>query len=152
MVFIGIIVLLAAVDLCIKKAIEEQEESSFPKELNGTGGRIVLHKNHNPGFSFGFLKEKPEYVKMVPLAVASFIGGGLVWMLPKKGNIADKLALSVTLGGAVSNLYDRLVRDYVVDYFSIQWKKLKDVVFNLGDIFVFAGSLILLLWELFCKK
>ena len=39
-----------------KKAIEEQEESSFPKELNGTGGRIVLHKNHNPGFSFGFLK------------------------------------------------------------------------------------------------
>ena len=41
MVFIGIIVLLAAVDLCIKKAIEEQEESSFPKELNGTGGRIV---------------------------------------------------------------------------------------------------------------
>lgn len=48
MVFIGIIVLLAAVDLCIKKAIEEQEESSFPKELNGTGGRIVLHKNHNP--------------------------------------------------------------------------------------------------------
>ena len=70
----------------------------------------MLHKNHNPGFSFGFLKERPEYVKMVPLAVASFIGGGLAWMLPKKGNLADKIALSVTLGGAVSNLYDRLMR------------------------------------------
>ena len=29
---------------------------------------------------------------------------------------------------------------YVVDYFSIQWKQLKKVVFNLGDIFIFAGS------------
>ena len=54
MVFIGIIVLLAAVDLCIKKAIEEQEESSFPKELNGTGSKIMLHKNHNPGFPLDF--------------------------------------------------------------------------------------------------
>lgn len=148
MVFIGIIVLLAAVDLCIKKAIEEQEESSFPKELNGTGGKIMLHKNHNPGFSFGFLKERPEYVKMVPLAVASFIGGGLAWMLPKKGKLADKIALSVTLGGAVSNLYDRLVRDYVVDYFSIQCGRLKRAVFNLGDMFIFFGAGMLLVLEL----
>ena len=148
MVFIGIIVLLAAVDLCIKKAIEEQEESSFPKELNGTGGKIMLHKNHNPVLSFGFLKERPEYVKMVPLAVASFIGGGLAWMLPKKGNLADKIALSVTLGGAVSNLYDRLVRDYVVDYFSIQCGRLKRVVFNLGDMFIFFGAGMMLVLEM----
>ena len=75
---------------------------------------------------------------MVPLAVASFIGGGLVWILPKKGISLIKLALSVTLGGAVSNLYDRL-RDYVVDYFSIQFGRLKRVVFNLGDMFIFFG-------------
>mgnify|MGYP004557310627 CR=1 FL=1 len=40
-------------------------------------------------------------------------------------------------------LYDRLKRGYVVDYFSIQCGKLKKVVFNLGDIFVFLGSGIL---------
>ena len=40
---------------------------------------------------------------------------------------------------SLSDLY-RLKRGYVVDYFSIQWKKLKKVVFNLGDIFIFAGS------------
>lgn len=148
MVFIGIIVLLAAVDLCIKKAMEEQEPSDFPKELEGTGGRIMLHKNHNPGFSFGFLKERPEYVKMVPLAVASFIGGMLAWLLPRKGHLADKLALSVLLGGAVSNLYDRLVRNYVVDYFSIQCGRLKKVVFNLGDMFIFLGAGMMLALEL----
>ena len=49
-------------------------------------------------------------------------------------------ALTLVLAGGASNLYDRLKRGYVVDYFSIQWKKLKKVVFNLGDIFIFAGS------------
>lgn len=125
MVFIGIIALLAALDLLIKSAIEDQEEACFPKELEGSGGKIMLHKNHNAGFSFGYFKEHRSMVQMVPLAVASFIGGMLVSLLQRKGNILEKLALSVALGGAVSNLYDRLVRHYVVDYFSIQYGKLK---------------------------
>ena len=55
----------------------------------------------------------------------------------------QKLGIAMILGGALSNLYDRLVRRYVVDYFSIQCGKLKEIVFNLGDIFVFLGSGIL---------
>ena len=55
----------------------------------------------------------------------------------------QKIGIAIILGGAISNLYDRLVRRYVVDYFSIQCGKLKEVVFNLGDIFVFLGSGIL---------
>ena len=89
---------------------------------------------------------------MLPLSVICGLAGYLAALLPQKGKKVQKLGIAMILGGALSNLYDRLVRRYVVDYFSIQWKKLKDVVFNLGDIFVFAGSLILLLRELFCKK
>ena len=55
---------------------------------------------------------------------------------------------SAILGGAISNLYDRLVKGYVVDYFSIEFKRLKKVIFNLGDIFVFLGSLVFLIGEL----
>ena len=29
------------------------------------------------------------------------------------------------MGGALSNLYDRVMRGYVVDYFTIEWKSLK---------------------------
>jgi signal peptidase II len=148
MIFIGIIVLLAAVDLFIKSSIEEQEESQFPKELKGSNGKVLLYKNHNAGFSFGFLKDRPEVVQMIPLVVAAFIGGMLGGLLKTKGRIADKLALSIVLGGAVSNLYDRLFRHYVVDYFSLQFGKLKKVVFNLGDIFIFLGAAIYLIVEL----
>lgn len=148
MIFIGIIALLAAVDLFIKSFIEEQEECQFPKELEGSNGKVLLHKNHNAGFSFGYLKDRPEMVQMIPLAVASFVGGMLGGLLKTKGRIADKLALSMVLGGAVSNLYDRLFRHYVVDYFSLQFGKLKKVVFNLGDIFIFLGAAIFLIAEL----
>lgn len=85
---------------------------------------------------------------MIPLAVASFVGGMLGGLLKTRGKIADKLALSLVLGGAISNLYDRLVRRYVVDYFSLQFGKLKKVVFNLGDIFIFLGAAIFLIVEL----
>lgn len=148
MAFIGLIVLLAVIDLCIKSAVEEQEEGAFPKELEGTKGKVILHKNHNEGFSFGYLKNHPELVLMLPLAVASFLGGMLSCLLKQKGFFFQKLAIAFTLSGAVSNLYDRMVRHYVVDYFSLQYGKLKKVVFNLGDLFIFLGAGIYLLSEL----
>ena len=148
MIFVGLIVCLAAVDLFIKSSIEEQEASDFPKEMKGTNGKVLLYKNHNPGFSFGYLKDHPELVQIIPLTVSSFIGGMLAGLLQRKGRLAEKLALSIALGGAISNLYDRLFRHYVVDYFSLQFGKLKKVVFNLGDVFIFLGAVILLIVEL----
>ena len=148
MVFIGIIALLAALDLLIKKIMEEQDETQFPKELHGSGGKIMLYKSRNSGFSFGFLKEHPGLVQMIPLAAAAFLGGMLAGHVQHKGRVADKIGLSILLGGAVSNLYDRLARHYVVDYFSIQYGKLKKVVFNLGDFFIFLGAIILFVAEI----
>ena len=46
----------------------------------------------------------------------------------------------MALAGGASNLYDRTKRGYVVDYLNVQWKSLKKVVFNLGDIFILLGS------------
>lgn len=139
------IALIAAVDLCIKEEIEARDSSEFPKDLAGTGGKIILHRSHNMGFPFQVLKSRPELVRTVPMVVISALGGVLGFLLPKKGYWAEKLALVLTLGGAFSNLYDRLTRGYVVDYFSINAGKLKKVVFNLGDICIFAGTAIMVL-------
>ena len=131
---------IAALDLFIKDEIEREGEEEFPRDLPGTKGLIRLHKSYNSGFPFGFLKE--------PLAVTSAAAGALGAFMTKKGCLAQKIGLSMVLGGAISNLYDRLVKGYVVDYFSIEFKRLKKVIFNLGDIFVFLGSLVFLIGEL----
>lgn len=144
MVFIGIILFILVLDLGIKETIEESDGALFPKVLDGTDGKVMLHKNHNDGFAMGFYRSHPQMVKMVPLMVTSAVAGIFLWLYTRKGNLTEKLAVSMVLGGALSNLYDRLTRGYVVDYFTIQWKKLKEVVFNLGDIFIFAGAGLLL--------
>lgn len=151
MIFIGLIAALLIIDLGLKKAVEDQEAENFPRELKGTGGKIWLYRNHNQGFPFGFLKNKPQLVRNVPLALTSALAGILAWLLPRKGNTAEKLALSLCIAGAASNLYDRLIRHYVVDYFSIQCRWLKKIVFNLGDIFIFLGAGLLFLSEV-CRS
>ena len=77
--------------------------------------------------------------------VISAMAGALAAMMQDKGKTGEKLGLSLVMGGALSNLYDRVVRGYVVDYFTIEWKSLKKVVFNLGDMFVFLGSAVFVL-------
>ena len=140
MLYTGIIAALSSLDLGIKWLIEQEKPEEFPKPLPHAKGKILLYRNHNAGFPFGFLEQHAELVRMLPLAVISGLAGFLAAILPQKGKTVQKFGIAVILGGAVSNLYDRMVRHYVVDYFSIQWKKLKKVVFNLGDIFIFAGS------------
>lgn len=147
MVWIGFITVLACLDLCLKELIEERKNEEFPKNLEGSRGKIILHKSHNSGFPFGFLKEKQELVKLVPVAAASAVFGALAYLMGKKGHLAEKTAFSLTVGGALSNIIDRYKRGYVVDYFSFNVKGLKKVILNLGDLFVFAGMALALLVE-----
>lgn len=148
MTLIILIALIAAVDLCIKEEIEARDASEFPKELEGTRGMITLHKSHNTGFPFEILKSHPELVKGIPVVVISALSGILGFLIPKKGYWAEKLVLVLTLGGAFSNLYDRIQRNYVVDYFSINAGKLKKVIFNLGDLCIFAGAALMVLTQI----
>lgn len=136
---------LAALDLGIKSVVENQEDDTFPRELPSSKGLIKLHKNHNAGFPFGFMKERPELVKGIPIMVVSALAGALCALLQDKGKTAQKAGIAMVIGGALSNLYDRVVRGYVVDYFTIEKDPLKKVVFNLGDMFVFLGSAVIVL-------
>lgn len=144
MIYSWIIAGLAGLDLAVKAEIEAEETETFPRDLPWAKGKIRLYKNHNSGFPFGVLRQHPQLVKGIPLAVVSAMAGALTALCGGKGRTLEKLGLAVTIGGALSNAYDRTVRGYVVDYFSIQWKQLKKVVFNLGDIFIFAGALLVL--------
>lgn len=146
----ALILLIAAVlliDLGIKDTIEREDAKAFPKELEGTNGKIMLHRSHNEGFPFGALKQKKELVKQIPLAVISAVAGIFAWLYPRKGYMPEKIGLALVLGGGLSNLYDRMTRGYVVDYLSIRWKRLKEVVFNLADVCIVLGALLLVTAE-----
>ena len=89
------------------------------------------------------MKENQKVVKYVPVLITSVLVGLLSFLLPKKGNKIKKLSLCLIIAGALSNIFDRFTRGYVVDYIRIKVKGLDKVIFNLGDIFILFGSLMM---------
>lgn len=143
MYLLGTVAALFGLDQCLKQLVEQQNPEEFPKTMDRTGGKVKLYRNHNRGFCFEFLKHRPGLVRQLPLCLTSAAGGILCFLSAQKGYRAEKAGYVLVLAGGLSNLYDRLKRGYVVDYFSIQAGILKKVVLNLGDLCIAAGAVIL---------
>lgn len=149
MFYIGLMAGLFGLDVYLKGKAEAQDAENFPRDMEGSFGRIRLYRNHNEGFCFGLLKQKKELVKMIPLVFTSATAGIFAWLLTRRSRIIHKLGFSLITAGALSNLFDRMKKGYVVDYFSFQCGWLKKVVFNIGDLCIFLGTFLLTVSELF---
>ena len=62
-------------------------------------------------------------------------------------DLAFGLLSALLLGGALCNWFDRFHQGFVTDYFSfnVKWKRLKRLVFNLSDLCIMIGTVLLLL-------
>lgn len=99
----------------------------------------------NTGAAFGLLKNQTILFIALSIIAISLI----VFYLPRlnKEKILSRVALALVLGGAASNLIDRLRFGYVIDYLDFRvWP-----VFNVADSAITLGA-ILLLFECFKKK
>lgn len=152
MIYLLIPVIIVCVDMYIKNYIEKNKEVGSAEEL--FGGRIILRRSHNTGAMLNFMEKKQQLVAGFSLGLSIAVVVGYLVLLMQKGRHLLKLALSFIVGGAISNVYDRLVRHYVVDYFSFNMKKgkLKSIVFNLADIFIFLGSFLSIIENLWNSK
>lgn len=142
----GSIVLL---ECKIKSHIERTMQVGDKREI--FKGKIILKKQYNRGMFLNLFQDKVDMVKKLSMAMLGVLLVAFTFLLPRRHNKLLKLGLTLCLGGAVSNVYDRMKRGYVVDYFSINCKGLKTVVFNLGDMFIFLGSFLILLASGFSK-
>ncbi len=153
MIYILIVLTIVIGEYFIKDHIEAKKKLGERQEI--FNGRIIIRKHHNEGAFLNFLDEKKELLKTISGVMLVIISLLFLILLPAKGKKLLKLGLAFTLGGAISNVADRLKRGYVVDYFSFNCKKLKSIIFNLSDMAIFLGSAFLLLSSLFpakCKR
>ena len=142
--YLYMIAALFGIDYFCKENIEAQKPEDFPRDMGKSHGKIRLYRNHNDGFCV--LVQIAGGADGLhdgggPVVFTSAAAGILTWLLCRdEGRKADRIGFALITAGGLSNLYDRLKRGYVVDYFSIRCKYLEKVVFNLGDFFIFAGS------------
>lgn len=139
MIFVVIALAICSLDFGVKYYIEKKRK--YGEESTLFHGNIIVTKHHNTGAFLSVFQKKKGFVITVSSVLLAILFILFGWILPKKGHIAKKLGYSMVIGGAITNVYDRLKRGYVVDYFS--FRKLKQVVFNLSDMFIFLGCLLL---------
>lgn len=103
-----------------------------------------LTLGYNRGISFGLFKSDNPYMPYVLAFAALLIAGGFtVWLLRADGGLA-KSGLTLIVGGAISNAMDRLEDGVVTDFLDIYAGTYHWPTFNLADIAIACGFVILL--------
>ncbi|KUK31963.1 MAG: Lipoprotein signal peptidase [Thermoanaerobacterales bacterium 50_218] len=92
----------------------------------------------NPGGAFGILAHHNHFFIILSI-VAVFLLLVFYWYFPK--NFQISWGLGLLNGGILGNLVDRLRTGYVIDFVDLRvWP-----VFNFADVFIFIGTVLLLL-------
>ena len=140
MIYIGIMVAIVAVEAVIKQVREQN--GSFGEHKPILAGKLYLTKYHNRGAFLNLGQKRPEFVRGLSAGLCLACTLLFILTLGTKGKRLLKAGLSVLLGGAFSNTYDRMVRGYVVDYFGfcIGNERFKNIVFNISDFCIMIGA------------
>lgn len=127
-------------DLYIKNKIEKNMQTGSERAV--LGGRLLIRKYHNRGAALNLGKSHPGVITLISLVLCAVLTAAFALGLTGRGNALLRWGVTLLLGGAFSNTYDRLKRRYVVDYvsFGVKWKRLRRIVFNLSDFCIIIGA------------
>jgi len=118
-------------------------------------GFFRLTHTENTGAAFSLFADSPAPWKTALLIAFSMIALIVVSALLWKNHhthIATGVGLSLIMGGALGNLWDRLARGRVVDFLLVYVKQYQWPVFNLADSAIVVGAGLLILEILFAKS
>lgn len=102
---------------------------------------------HNTGAAFSFLSSADGWQRWFLAAIALIATIVLtVWLSRlKRDERWMAVTLSLILGGAVGNLYDRMSYGYVIDFIDVFYKTWHWPVFNVADSAISVGVVMMLI-------
>ena len=108
---------------------------------------------YNEGAAFSFLSDAGGWQRWFLIGVSCIVCVFIVvWMYQSISKSKCLLAgLSLILGGALGNLWDRLSLGYVVDFIEVYFKDLYWPAFNIADSAITIGAILLIL-DIFLKE
>lgn len=102
---------------------------------------------HNTGAAFSFLADQGGWQRWFFAVLAVGVSIMLIaWLyrLPRSDRWLP-IALALVLGGALGNLYDRLVLGYVVDFIHVYYGNYHFPAFNIADCAISVGAVMIAL-------
>ena len=130
-------ILITILDQIIKFIIDKKVLfiEVIPKLFN-------IHKVYNYGVAFSFLENK-RYLILLFSIILIYLLFNLRKDLPKTKKY--DILFGVILGGILGNLMDRVFRGYVIDYLETFIFGISFPIFNLADICITLGIILMVL-------
>ncbi len=130
------------------------EKIALHENVNVIPGFFRLTHVQNRGAAFGLFSDSPSEYKVAVLVLFSLVALVVVSTLLWKNShrlTTTGVGLALILGGALGNLWDRIVTGHVVDFLlfyvgSYQWP-----AFNVADTAIVVGAVLLVAEILFAK-
>src|SRR5688572_18663727 len=144
---VALLVLLSVgCDQATKRIAADELRLSAPRSYAGDTFRLLY--SENPGSFLGLGSGLPEELRYVVFVfgVGALLFGLLGFVLFSRAPAANTVVgVGLILGGGFSNWADRLVNgNFVVDFMNVGVGSLRSGVFNVADLLIEAGAIVLL--------
>ncbi len=121
------------------------------KKLSLLKGKLKIERASNEGFAMNSFDSNRSLVVIISEIVFFFLMSFncIVLAVPRLKPL--RLGFAILSAGAAGNIYDRVVKEYVVDFINADVPILRRIIFNLADIYIVVGGLIAIFSELTIK-
>ena len=118
-------------------------------------GFFRLTHTENTGAAFSLFADSTAPWKtglLIAFSVIALMVVSILLWKNQQAHVATGVGLSLIMGGALGNLWDRLARGRVVDFLLVYVKQYQWPVFNLADSAIVVGAGLLVIEILFAKS
>ena len=98
---------------------------------------------HNFGVSFGLFSGliSPWILIILGLLVVAFI----FYLMKSASDTLEEWGLLIIISGAISNIIDRILNGYVIDFINFHYKSFFWPAFNFADIYITIGIIMIVI-------
>ena len=112
---------------------------------------LNLNLVFNTGIGFGLFSLNAGLYYNI-LSILIFVIIMVLFYLMFKSKTSEKIFFSFIIGGAIGNLYDRIIYKAVPDFIDFHIKDFHWFTFNIADIFISLGIILMILYELIYSR
>ena len=105
----------------------------------------------NEGVAFGLFSFDDKLFYNLLTGLIIIISAVIIYFIVNTKSI-ERYAFTIIFGGSIGNIFDRLVYSSVPDFIDVHYENFHWFIFNVADIFITFGVLILITFELILKK
>ena len=141
-----LLAILVTVDLWTKQYVVNNFSVGQTKDLILPFIDLLLI--YNSGIAFGILDNNNELTSYFLLILGIIIVLYIINLAINEQSIKKATALMIISGGALGNIIDRAVDNYVTDFLHLKINNYSLFIFNLADAFITIGAILIIYFEI----